>query len=140
MDHEAYTKERDLLIDSEREAARSFDKTMTTLSAGALALSFGFVREMGDAVACKWLLYLAWAALVISLLSVLLSFLLSQHAMRCQRDIIEQPHPEKHGAQRLTRWANVIIALNWLSFSSLILGVVLFAFFAARNLFRSGPS
>ena len=140
MDEEAYTKERALLIDSEREAARSFDKTMTTLSAGALALSFGFVREMGGAVTCNCLLYLAWAAFVISLLSVLLSFLLSQHAMRCQRDIIEQPETEKQSAVRLTRWATVIIVLNWISLFSLILGVVLFAFFAASNLFRSGQS
>jgi hypothetical protein len=140
MDEVDNSKERYLLIDAEREAARSFDKTMTTLSAGALALSFGFVREMGDAVVCKWLLYLAWAAFVLSLLSVLCSFLLSQHAMRCQRDINEQRQSEMNCPQILTPWATVIIVLNWVSLSILILGVVLFAVFAANNLFRSGPS
>ena len=99
MDEEANSKERYLLIDAEREAARSFDKTMTTLSAGALALSFGFVREMAGAAACKWLLYLAWAAFVLSLSSVLCSFLLSQHAMRCQRDINEQLHGGFYGGR-----------------------------------------
>jgi hypothetical protein len=141
MDYEVYKKERDLLIDAEREAARSFDKTMITLSAGALVLSFGFVRDMQVSPSCRGLLYCAWSAFALSLQFVLLSFLLSQKAMRRQRDIIDEClESEMSSAPQVTRWAKVIGVLNWGSLISLILGVVLFACFAACNLFRSDTS
>jgi hypothetical protein len=38
--------ERNLLIDAKRDAARSFDQTMITLSGGALALSLTFVEKL----------------------------------------------------------------------------------------------
>jgi len=141
MEHDVYLKERDLLIDAEREAARSFDKTMTTLAAGALALSFGFVREMKVAPSSDCLLYWAWGAFVVSLLLILVSFLLSQHAMRRQIAIIEESFDlPNSSAPKITRWAKVIIALNWVSLISLVIGVVFFAVFAACNLFRSNSS
>lgn len=141
MDDEAYRRERDLLIDAEREAARSFDKTLITLSAGALVLSFGFVRDMKLSPSCTGLLFWAWFALTLSLLSVLISFLLSQKAMRCQRDILDEClGPESSGIPRVTRWAKVIALLNWGALVSLIFGVALFACFAACNLFGSDAS
>jgi len=141
MDYEVYRRERDLLIDAEREAARSFDKTMITLSAGALVLSFGFVRDMQVSPSGKGLLFCAWCALTFSLLSVLVSFLLSQKAMRRQRDILDEClESATSSVPRVTRWAKVIAVLNWLALISLIVGVVLFACFAACNLFRSDTS
>ena len=43
---EDYHKERKVLIDGEWEAARSFDKAMLTLSAGALGLSITFIDKI----------------------------------------------------------------------------------------------
>ena len=138
MDHDAYLKERDLLIDAEREAIRSFDKTMIMLAAGALALSFGFVREMKVSPASDWHLYSAWVALLVSLLVVLVSFLLSQHAMRRQIAIIEGCLDSSGSSDPgLTRWAKVIVVLNWMSLISFLFGVAFFAIFAAHNLYRS---
>jgi hypothetical protein len=45
--YQQYLDERKLLIESERAAAEGFDKTLLTLSAGAIALSVTFVEARG---------------------------------------------------------------------------------------------
>jgi len=139
MDDKAYHKEREILIDAEREAARSYDKTLITLSAGALVLSFTFIREMKTPPIAAWQIYCAWAAFVVSLFLVLASFLLSQSAMRKQRDIIDDQytqHPSFPKSNPYVRW---IVSMNWASLVLLALGVILFAAFATSNLCRSEP-
>lgn len=141
MDDKAYHKEREILIDAEREAARSYDKTLITLSAGALVLSFTFIREMKTPPIAAWQIYCAWAAFVVSLFLVLASFLLSQSAMRRQRDIIDDQYTQHPSlatpkSNPYVRW---IVSMNWASLVLLALGVILFAAFATSNLCRSEP-
>jgi len=138
MDAETYRRERDLLIDAEREAARSYDKALIALSSGALALSFGYVRGMEVHPAGEFALYCSWAVLLASLFSVLLSFLLSQRGMQKQREILDKllESPEST-IPRHTGYAKWITRLNWASLFLLIIGVAVFAIFAAVNLFRS---
>ena len=45
-EYEVYLEERKLLVDAEREGARTFDKAILTLAAGALALSITFLEKV----------------------------------------------------------------------------------------------
>ena len=66
--YQQYLDERKLLIDAEAEGARSFDKAIMTLSAGALGLSLTFIKE----IVCHphgstlWLLIGAWVGFCLS--------------------------------------------------------------------------
>jgi len=132
---ELYRKEREGLIDAEREAARSFDKAMITLSAGALALSIAFIRDIAPHPTKVLLLYSAWGAFGGSLFLILLSFLCSQSGMRRQRHILNEC--DEKGIDRRSlknRWRKLISCLNWLSAIVFLVGVVFLAFFVGCNL------
>jgi hypothetical protein len=133
-----YLEERKLLIDAERDAANSRDKTLITLSSGAIVLSFAFVKDMKTPCVGEWLLFLAWISFIASLLSIVLSFLFSEIAMRRQREIIDMCHVkddwDSNEKNPYCRWIDF---LNIASVCLLAVGVVFFAFFAASNLPRS---
>ena len=129
-------EERKVLIQMENEASKSFDMTLVTLSSGALGLSLTFIKTIApipkpDSV---WFLYSAWIALIVSLITILISFLASQAAIRKQRDYLHEyclnatfVQPDDWRA-RATRW------LNRLSLAMLILGVILITVFVTWNL------
>ena len=50
--YQQYFDERKMLSDAERAAGEGFDKTLLTLSAGAIALSVTFVRGTGSTYWC----------------------------------------------------------------------------------------
>ena len=137
MDKETYHPERNLLIDAEREAARGFDKAMITLSAGALALSLTFVKNIAPSPSNHFLLFLAWAAFILSLLVILVSFLCSQAGMRRQRQIIDTDLMRVCRARdQKNCWHKTVIRLNLVSMVSFVVGVILLALFAGLNLPR----
>ena|SRR2546426_3656951 len=81
-------KYRDQLLATAEKAQELFDRTLVTLSGGALGVSFGFVRQfIGQApMLARERLVIAWAAwaasLVTSLLSHYASTLAHGHAIR----------------------------------------------------------
>ena len=91
-ERKGYLEERTLLIDAEREASRNFDRYILTLSAGALALSLAFVRELAPTPHSGSTILLAgvWLAFGLALIITLLSFLVSQTALRRQRDLLDR--------------------------------------------------
>lgn len=118
--------ERKLLIDVKRDAARSFDQTMITLSGGALALSLTFVQQLAEKPA-QWraVLIAAWLAFGTALVSILISFLLFQYAIDARIGGEDQP-----AWDRWTRRA------NWISLLSFGTGVVTLLIFCLKNLLR----
>ena len=132
---QTYLEERKLLIDAEREAARSFDKAMITLSAGALGLSITFIRQLSPILPqARLLLYVAWGSFIFALLVMLLSFLFSQSAMRKQRDILDQEYAETATTKVKNNWATITNWLNRVSIGLFILGVIFLALFSIKNL------
>ncbi|HEY0375340.1 MAG TPA: hypothetical protein VGC87_00105 [Pyrinomonadaceae bacterium] len=121
-------EERSLLIEAKREAARSFDQTMITLSAGALGLSLTFVQQLATKPA-HWraLLALAWVCFGFALVAILVSFILFMYAIdarfRC----------EEHTAQR---WDKGARRANWISLIAFTLGVVTLLLFSVKNFLR----
>ncbi len=77
-----YLEQRRYLIDSEREAAKSYDRWLLTLSGGALGLSMTFAKDIAspngvDGLA--WLL-VAWLGLVLAIALGLVCIYVSQKA------------------------------------------------------------
>ena len=135
LDPKTYFEERKTLIEMEVRSAESFDKAMITLSAGALGLSITFLHDIAPHPRLIWLLWIAWGGFILSLLSTLLSFLLSQWACRRQRDILDsRSRNEPQATEQPNRPAQATGILNWASIICFIAGVVFMAIFSIRNL------
>jgi hypothetical protein len=75
---------RSHLVLAEQKAQEDFDKTVLSLSGGALGVSFAFVRDIvgPGPLAHPGYLFLAWSSWGISVTVVLASYFLSQLALR----------------------------------------------------------
>jgi hypothetical protein len=120
--------ERKLLIDAKRDAARSFDQTMITLSGGALALSLTFVQQLATKPA-QWraVLIAAWIAFGSALVSILISFLLFQYAIDARIGGNEQV---------AFAWDRSARRANWISLVTFALGVLTLLIFCFKNFLR----
>ena len=131
-------QERKLLIDWEHSSSTSFDKAMLTLSAGALALSLTYLKEIGASGAWVWPLPTCWILFALALLFTTWSFLFSQHALRRQREILNDGKVSTNGSGNKgavkNRWGCATNCLNWLSIISFTLGVVFLAMYAVSGL------
>jgi hypothetical protein len=131
LEREAYLEERKTLVEAEGEASQSFDKALITLSAGAFGLSLAFIVQVAPVPRALWYLYVAWGGFILSLLSILFSFLASQQGFRRARDILDMYL--ETGAEESNHWNVVTSLLNILSIVAFVLGVVSLAYFAIRN-------
>jgi hypothetical protein len=130
-----YLEERKLLIQAEREASQSFDKAMITLSAGALALSITFIRQLAPTPRDHVFLYVAWIGFILALITILTSFLASQSALRKQRDVIGERYQDKFtDGPSDGFFARLTNCLNWSSIVLFALGVASLTLFAVKNL------
>lgn len=141
LSYDTYLKERESLVDSEREGAKSFDKFVLTLSAGAIALSLTFINQIASEIFpwTIWFLVTAWGSLVLSMLSTMLSLLTSQASCRKQRDILDDLYKNKHNnveqGNILSIWTN---RLNITSMIFFILGVIFLLTFSIINISKGG--
>jgi len=132
-----YLDERRGLIQAEQNSANQFDKTIITLSAGALGLSIVFMREIASTPREGTVSFLrgSWICFGLSLLFVLLSFLLSQQALRRQREILDKQYKNESDAAEGTNCpARITGYLNWASIIAFMIGVVLLTKFSIENL------
>jgi hypothetical protein len=121
-------EERKLLIDAKREAARSFDQTLITLSAGALALSVTFVQQLTTKPALwRGVLMTAWLCFGFALVSILISFLFFQYAIDARMRLKKQTEQ---------KWDRGAHRANWTSLISFGLGVITLLIFCTRNLLK----
>ncbi len=144
----SYNEQRRYLIDSEAEAAKSYDKWLLTLSGGALALSMTFAKDIAfpnGADGLGWLL-VAWLALVGALALGLVSIYLSQRAhenfRECLDDTLEEfvANSENAGFWHEVRkkqercwYARWVGYLNLFSGAAFVVGIVLLSVFACVN-------
>ena len=138
VEHEAYRKRRDFLIDVGREASRHFDKYILTLAAGTFGLSLLFVERIAPHPkdGTEWLLIAAWVAFGASILSTLISFLLGQESCSKEIEILDGKYRGdiKDGKEIKNRFLTWIKWLNRVSMILFIVGVVFLIIFSALNL------
>ena len=141
LEYKVYLEERKLLVDAKREGARSFDKAILTLAAGAFGLSLTFIRQIVPNAGPDYMfcLILAWSGFCVSLLSTLISFLASQYACSRQIEILDEVYIDNQSEQdRKVKLKNEPAIwtrrLNILSICAFIVGVIFLATFSIVNL------
>jgi hypothetical protein len=110
-------------------ASSAFDKAVTALAAGGLALSITFVRDIAPELKETWRLGIAWVALVGALLCSMASFFTSEQA---HRHLIGQLEL----GEDLTRdaWGVATLVLNVKAGLGVAIGAGFLAYFAFGNL------
>jgi hypothetical protein len=130
----ALAEYRTHLINAGQKAQEDFDKTVLSLSGGALGISFAFVKDVigEDPIRISSLLFSAWIFWGLSVTSVLLSYYTSNLALR---KTIEQVDEGKIYDERPGKCFDVITAvLNLLGAILFFAGVILITIFVALNL------
>ncbi len=123
---------RSLLIEGERKAQEDYDKTIITLSGGALGVSMVFIKDvLGSSIVDINNLQWAWGCWAASLLCVLFSFFLSQQAFR---KAIFQVDDRKELKSPGGIFSTLIQIANPLGGVLFLLGVVFIIIFAGSNL------
>jgi len=125
---------RNALIEIEGKAQEDFDKTVLSLSGGALGISFAFVNNIVGANPLHYsgCLFAAWIVWGISVTCVLASYYFSQQALR---RAIKQVDTEKIYTQQAGgAFSTVTAILNAAGGVLFLAGVVLIVVFASFNL------
>lgn len=115
LEYPDYLNERRALADAESEVSSRFDRSLLTLSGGALLLSMTFVKEIASKPHNTWTLFVAWLLLGWAICLMLISLLTSQSAFRRQRDILDDRLDRKAPARATNRYASMTHWLNLVS-------------------------
>ena len=124
---------RNILIAAEQKSQDDYDKTLVSLSGGALGISFIFIEQViGDnQVISECILISAWSVWCFSLASIVFSFFFSRLALR---KAINQCDNNNYSGGVGGLASKVTACLNALSGLSFIIGVVLIIVFCSKNL------
>ncbi len=140
--YQIFIDERKELLSTAKEAAIQYAKAIMTLSAGALALSLTFMKDIAPNPLPNTLFYLktSWFLFCSSLIAIVISFLLSEFAFIKQVEIAQKAlsiDPKKEDINHPSHsnpYKKWIVFLNILSLLAFILGVILIVLFSASNL------
>ena len=104
-----------------------FDKQLVYLSAGALVLTIGFVKDLVVITneTSTTLLIISWISFTLSLIAMLLSHRSSVYSMDYELD---------GKSKKSDDWDLITKFLNWVSTLSLIIGIILFIIFISKNI------
>jgi hypothetical protein len=129
---------RQHLVEAEQKAQDDLDKTILSLSGGALGISFVFLKDIigNRPVEFEYALIAAWICWAVSTLAVLLSFHVSHVALRrairkIDDGTIEDEEPGGPFA-RLTQFLNLAGAALF------VVGVLSITLFASMNMHNRG--
>ena len=130
-DAEPALREREWLVKADYDASRDFDKAIMTLAAGALGLTIAFIHDLAPDPRFVPVLRVAWLLFAASLLAILVSFQVSQSALRREITAIDTGTVlTTPGGMpgRVTLWLNVLATVT------LIGGAGAFVVFASLNI------
>jgi hypothetical protein len=127
---------RQYLVESARKSQEDFDKTVLSLSGGALGISFVFLKDIVGVshVVHPNMLLVAWSAWGLSTLAVLASFYFSHQAL-CKA--IDQIDAKKTGPLG-GLYSRVTSVLNAAGASLFVIGVLFITIFAGQNFAKEG--
>jgi hypothetical protein len=125
---------RNLLIAADQKAQEDFDKTVLSLSGGALGISFAFVKDIigsKPTIQPEFLLA-AWVSWGLSVTFVLSSFYFSQQALRqAIKQVDNQEIYKRSPGGLFSRVTAIFNALGGLLF---LIGVISMVVFVSYNL------
>lgn len=132
------TDYRKWLVAAEQKSQEDFDKTVLSLSGGALGISFVFLKDVigPRPLVLSGFLLAAWLAWAFSTFSVLISFYLSHLALRCA--IAQVDDGTIHEQQPGGTFACLTAMLNAMGALLFLVGVCCITVFAGANLSTKG--
>lgn len=128
-------KDRDKISDAIDESQTDFEKKLVYLSAGALALSIGFIEKvikLNDA-SSRWLLVASWGLLASTLLLNLASHLISVRNSTKAREEMDKGTKYEILVERISFRNRIMRTLNWITYSLFALGVIFTVIFCSVN-------
>ncbi len=132
---QTYLDERRLLVEGEVQVAARFDKSILTLSGGALLLSMTFVKDIvSGSPQDTWALVVAWISLSIAIAAMLISLLTSQKAYQQQRDILDKQFGNSNSGDERNGWACGTKWLNRISIIVFLVAISFLGYFAIKNI------
>jgi len=125
---------RNTLIRAEQAVGSGFDKTLITLSGGALGLTITFIKDIvGEKdIVCPSLALSSWILWALSLTSLLAAFYFGTQAYRhAIVKLDEGKLDNKNPGGIFSTMTNIFNAIGALSF---IVGVIIFIIFTYKNI------
>ncbi len=134
LDH--LEKYRDELIELLHKSQDSFEKQLSYISAGSLALSIGFIKDVVKDIAnadYRWLLNTGWILLGLTLLINCISHIRAADLHnKTIRDINNENYNDTLTAKRYKEVGWV----NWLTVGTMVLGIASIIFFVTINIYH----
>lgn len=113
----------------------TFEKQLSYISAGALALSVGFIKDIVHPIkdsTYKWMLLAGWGLLISTLLLNLVSHMVAgKFAKRGARETRE--FEKLYDPEKINRRANWIEGINWTTIVMLAGGIILIILYITFN-------
>jgi len=129
-------KYQEQLISLQHKSQEAFERQLSYISAGSLALSVGFIKdvikniELADS---KWLLSLGWVLLIATLLMNCISHIASANLHnKTIKDITNSTYKQTIVSQRYKK----INLLNWSAVFTMVIGITAIVFFVIKNIYR----
>src|SRR5262245_42473762 len=114
LPQDVYKEERKLLVDLHKANADQHDKAILTLTAGLLGLTLTFISSMAPNPP-HWTMYIlagGWAGLVLSIVTMLFSFLTGQWGCDHQMKLLDHHAANAERPEQTNYWSNWTKKLN----------------------------
>ncbi len=117
-----------------------FDKSLLTLSSGALALSLAFIKDLVPfkaAVGVSWL-YVSWMSFVVCIIVTLFSFQISVQALKLNLEHVRKYYIEKKDEYfaKQNLWSKAVSWCSVLGGGFFLLGIICTMVFVFKNFRR----
>jgi hypothetical protein len=126
---------RNELIDLLHKSQASFEKQLSFISAGSLALSIGFIKDLihdMDTALYKPVLTIGWILMTFTLLINCISHIRAAYLHNLTINDINAGQYNREAVE--TRYKEITF-INWISVTTLILGISAIIFFIAINMY-----
>lgn len=132
MERKEYLEERKRLYDKEWESYRDFDKTLITVSSGAIALSVTFVANFTLPV-LQIFIFVSWVFWLLTIVMEIFSFQVSATALRRESEILAAQYRDLLSENEENKFIGYAGKLNFLAFASFMTGAYFFLAFIILN-------
>lgn len=123
------------LKDLFQKSQDNFEKQLTYISAGALGLSVGFIKDIVTPIknsGYKWMLLTGWALLIFTLLLNLFSNLLAGDYAKIGAKETEDIE-KTYDPAKIDRRSKRVETINWITLATLAFGIVLIVLYITLN-------
>jgi hypothetical protein len=127
-------KYKDELVTLLHKSQDTFEKQLSYISAGSLALSIGYIKDVVknlESASCRWMLAFGWILLAFTILVNCISHI---RAADLHNKTIGEINSGEYDQLRVIKRFGLISKVNWLSVGTLVGGILFITFFVIINL------